>query len=84
MEEDLYETLSNYKEIYKVINSDSVQALSFTNPVESLFSTNLLLVKRARYNPSNKEDKLLKQLKEFEDSDELPTEVVNELVEALS
>ncbi|CAG8856277.1 34004_t:CDS:1, partial [Gigaspora margarita] len=57
-----------------VINSDSVQALSFTNPVESSSSTNLSLVKHAKYNPSNKEDELLKQLKEFEDSDELPTE----------
>ncbi|CAG8830802.1 34784_t:CDS:2, partial [Gigaspora margarita] len=83
MKEDLYKTLSNYKEIYskkpEVINSDSVQALSFTNPIESSFSTNLLLVKHARYNSSNKENELLKQLKEFEDSDELPTEVVNEL-----
>ncbi|CAG8822388.1 16529_t:CDS:1, partial [Gigaspora margarita] len=50
-------------------------SLSFTNPS---------LVKHARYNPSNKDDKLLKQLKEFENSDKLPTEVVNKLVEALS
>ncbi|CAG8842310.1 13788_t:CDS:1, partial [Gigaspora margarita] len=67
-----------------VINNNSVQALSFTNSIEFSFFTNPSLVKHARYNSLNKEDELLKQLKEFEDSDELPTEVVNELVEALS